>query len=491
METSDMLPRFRNPIEVNPLFDNSYPNYNDSNDYYTLTYLEREDFDKEKDIDLKKGEGFIISSPKNSLKAELKNPEGIHSYRFGSRLSDPNPYQERYSCNCGELKGHINKRRFCQKCQSYCRRVDDDFGLFGWVTIDEPYAIINPDIYKVLDCFFGKSKFAKDKKTKKGSVLQNIVYWDKEISQDGYVINTKEKPNEPFYGIGMIEFRERFDEIMEYYRSIHKNNANKMAYYNDIMRDRNLVFIHSIPVYTTHLRPMDIDLVEGRLAYEDTNKYYTMIQKLAAQVNKHKRRMDRVERLKNDQLYRLQAQLMALYDEVLAICSGKKGELRNLFSGRYNMSSRNVIKQNPDLRIDQVELPYTALVICNEQLIINVLMRTYNISPQEAWDRWYRAVSDVDPIIVQILEDMIHNRCDGEGIPVMINRNPSIAYGSLLQMYCKGINYNYTMSMPLQVLPLLAADFDKQTLSHIWDDKPCVKSLFNCLETCNARLATA
>ena len=102
-------------------------------------------------------------------------------------------------------------------------------------------------------------------------------------------------------------------------------------------------------------------------------------------------------------------------------------------------------------------------------------MRTYNISPQEAWDRWYRAVSDVDPIIVQILEDMINNRCEGEGIPVIINRNPSIAYGSLLQMYCKGINYDYTMSMPLQVLPLLAADFDKQTLSHIQDDKLCVK----------------
>jgi DNA-directed RNA polymerase beta' subunit len=183
---------------------------------------------------------------------------------------------------------------------------------------------------------------------------------------------------------------------------------------------------------------------------------------------------------------------MLLYDEVLAICSGKKGEIRNLFSGRFNMSSRNVIKQNPDLRIDQVELPYVALVICNEQLIINVLMRTFNISPQEAWDRWYKAIGEVDPVIVQVLEDLIHNSCDGEGLPVIINRNPSIANGSILQMYCVGINYDFTMSMPLQILPLLAADFDKQTLSHIWDDKPCVKSsLIKSLETCNARLATA
>lgn len=32
-------------------------------------------------------------------------------------------------------------------------------------------------------------------------------------------------------------------------------------------------------------------------------------------------------------------------------------------------------------------------------------------------------------------------------------------------MFCVGINFNFTMSMPLQVLPPLAADFDGDTLN--------------------------
>ena len=37
---------------------------------------------------------------------------------------------------------------------------------------------------------------------------------------------------------------------------------------------------------------------------------------------------------------------------------------------------------------------------------------------------------------------------------------PSIQYGSILQMFCADISESYSMEIPLQVLPLLAADFD-------------------------------
>ena len=53
---------------------------------------------------------------------------------------------------------------------------------------------------------------------------------------------------------------------------------------------------------------------------------------------------------------------------------------------------------------------------------------------------------------------MIKNSCDGQGIPIIINRNPSINYGSILQMYCVDINFEHTMEIPLQILGPLAAD---------------------------------
>ena len=41
----------------------------------------------------------------------------------------------------------------------------------------------------------------------------------------------------------------------------------------------------------------------------------------------------------------------------------------------------------------------------------------------------------------------------------MKNR-PTLNYGSILAMRCIGINDTFTMSMPLQILPPLNADFD-------------------------------
>ena len=66
----------------------------------------------------------------------------------------------------------------------------------------------------------------------------------------------------------------------------------------------------------------------------------------------------------------------------------------------------------------------------------------YNISYQEAYNRWYKAVSNIDPTIVKILETMIQNGHvnpeTGEtepGIPYIINRNPRIVGTRVARLY--------------------------------------------------------
>lgn len=441
--------------ELNLSVRYSYPR---NDEYDIVAYLERINFEEEKYEDLKKGKGFIVSVPqKSSLKKDIKNPDGIFSTKFGQRLGDLNPYIDQYSCQCGNLKSAINNGLECPKCGTICKHIGDDFSIFGWIEIDREYGIINPDMFKLLDSFFGRSKHLKNKRAKKGSVLMNMIEYDKEIDQNGHEVGDKIKSGEPYYGIGMIEFKNRFDEIFEYYYSKNK----KKEIYEDIMVDRDKLFINSIPVFTTLLRPMDI--FADTMYYEKTNGYYNMMVKGAQQINKNKRKIDRVPKAKNHQLFRFQMKYMALYDEVVNILNEKKGQLRTLLSGRFNFSSRCVIKQNPKLRIDQVELPYAELVIANQQKIINILHRMYNISYQEAYDKWYKSIGTVDQTIVNIIEDMIKQ--SGEGLPVIINRNPTISFGSILQMFCVGINFNYTMSTPLQVLAPLAADYDGDVLN--------------------------
>ena len=438
----------------------SYP-HSDQFDYEAR--LERIDYDKEREHDIQTGKGFIISSPKATLKKDIKNPDGIFSSKFGQRLGDMNPFMDRYRCSCGELRYRINHGRVCKKCHTICRYVDDDFSIFGWILLKPEYPVINPDMYQQLDALFGKSKYVKivrQGKTKKKikSKLLNIIDYGIAIDQNGQETELEPKSDEPYYGIGMLDFYARFDEILEFY---HKKNPNKQDIYDDIMVDRDKVFIHSIPVYTTHLRPVDIN--DSSMYYEKTTGIYNMMTKLASYINKNATRSDRTPKLKNQQLFNFQMKFLELYNEIVAILSGKKGNLRMLVGGRFNFSSREVIKQDPELRIDQVKLPYVELVITQEQRIINVLHRTYNISYQDAYDKWYRSISEYDPTVEEILMDMI--RSSKEGLPVIINRNPTIAFGGIMQMFCVGINHNFCLSVPLQVLPPLAADFDGDSIN--------------------------
>ena len=67
-------------------------------------------------------------------------------------------------------------------------------------------------------------------------------------------------------------------------------------------------------------------------------------------------------------------------------------------------------------------MPYTMLVKVLQQRIINVLMKSYNATPSSAYNQWSKALVNFDPIIGKIIENLI--KASGEGIPVIINRNP-------------------------------------------------------------------
>lgn len=428
--------------------------YPHSDEYDFLTKIETIDLDAEAKRDIANGDGFLITEPKNSNKKDMKNINGIYSSRFGQKLGDVNPFADRYSCECGYLKARINHGIECPMCHTKVKYVDDNFKMFGWIVLKDEYHIIHPKFYDSLDYIFGESKYNTErKKMKGGRKLQNILNYDPEVDQHGFATECNFKPDkEPFYGIGMIDFYNRFDEILDYYYTL---NPKKKDYYDEIRENRDIVFCHSIPVFTTHLRPADIR--DNYMYFEPTNGMYNIINKHVHKINKNTRKMDQDPKIKNNELYKVQMTYMELVGEVMNILTGKRGQLRNLISGRYNFSSRNVIRQDASLRVDQVKLPYIELVKCLQQPIINILVRNYNISPSEAYDKWYRAIAKKDDRVAEIIDNIIHANPYG-GIPVLINRNPTICYGSIMQMFCVGYTDTLTMSVPLQALKPLAAD---------------------------------
>ena len=341
----------------------------------------------------------------------------------------------------------------CPICQSIVKYYDDDVSIFGWLVLKDKYFIIHPNIYRTLEGFIGAAR------------LNRIIEPDIQVDSNGKVIPTvSNKKDEPFKGIGLFEFRERYDEILEFY---YNKYPQKTIYYDDLKANKGITFTHSIAVFSALLRPSALD--NGSLKYQSCNENYQMLSRLVYDCNNDKLRLNQKIKEKAQLLYDIQFQYNAIYEELKAILSKKKGDIRGSIGGRYSFSSRSVIRQDPYLHCDEVKLPFQGLLELLQQVIINILVKTQNISYSQAYKRWYKCqITGFDQTIYDIIDGLIK---DSGGLACLINRNPTISYGGVLRCRCVGINMNYTMSISLLILKPLAADFDGDTLNilYLWN----------------------
>lgn len=270
----------------------SYPR-NDEYDYESR--LERINLDDERKNDIKTNNGFVILRSQ-SIKKDLKDHDSIFSDRYGQTLQDVNPFADRYKCECGNLTSRINHGLTCPLCGTKVKYVDDNFGYFGWICLKDPYHIIHPNLFKSIEFFIGASK------------LNNILKPIDEKDEDGFDMEIDRSKLDLYDGIGMLDFKEKFREIMDYYLL---KSPDKKEYYDDILANYDKIFVQSIPVYTTHLRPFRI---EGEsFFFEGTNAIYNILVRLASSINKDDLKMNRKRKPKNQLLYDLQLKFNELY----------------------------------------------------------------------------------------------------------------------------------------------------------------------------------
>jgi len=104
--------------------------------------------------------------------------------------------------------------------------------------------------------------------------------------------------------------------------------------------------------------------------------------------------------------------------------------------------------------MDEITLPYFGLCILMQQRLINIIKKSYNITYSQAYKIWYYASLKVDPRVLQIINELIKtNR-----VSVLINRNPTIFYQSIVYKRVVGCTQDYTMGIDVYTLDGLAAD---------------------------------
>lgn len=281
----------------------------------TGVQLEKLNWDKECERDLMLGRGFIVSEPAITGK-DTKSMYGIQSPLFASDWSDgEDAFADRFKCACGAMKGKIFEGEICPECKTKIEFRDVDLSYTGWIVINN-HKIIQPIYFNKLASIIGSKTF------------NEIIKYDKFIDRDGHV-QEKTTDTNPFRGIGLIEFRERFQEILEYYKGKKKNKWEEIK---EIEEDKDKVFTSCIPVFSSVLRP--VSFRNDSFFYSTIDKKYNSIFSSARLLNdtdlyeKRRKKWTKEKRERMDIatiLSTIQEKLMQLWELVFDLINQKDG----------------------------------------------------------------------------------------------------------------------------------------------------------------------
>jgi len=397
---------------------------------------------------LKKGKDFLITNPVSIGKNNTKTVDGIFSPKFGhTQFDDQLGTKDMYRCQCGNLAGAIFIDEICPKCGTPVEFIDADLTIMGWIPLGE-YCVINPALFIHLQMLIGKNE------------IRNILKVDvSKMDSNGNIIYER-SPKSPYAHIGMLEFREKIDEIIEFY---YKKFPKKKDIYELVMEYKDCIFTSYIPVYSAILRPLIKS--DEKIRSFKANTHYDTIMKQYELISLDVGNMLTIL----PALFEIQYEYMELYEFIVDSYAGKEGLFRSQFGGvRIDYGARSVIVNGKDLKPDEVDIPYVTAITFLELEILYLLRRLDNITENEAYTILNRALREFNPKIHALAQNIVDR--SKTPISVLVNRQPSISDRSFRLLRVRKVKDDIddlTLSLSPSLLDGFAGDYDGDSLAYI------------------------
>jgi DNA-directed RNA polymerase beta' subunit len=373
--------------------------------------------------------------------------KGLFSKRiFGNLNSD-----DEFSCDCGKFTGKLYEGLSCDKCNTEVKVIQANIDKIGWIDLKEFY-VIKYISYSLLEKIIGRDN------------LKNIIHLPNKITMQGDVDEKEIKEvqslseEHKYWHIGINEFKGKYKEVLKYYFDLHDQKERKIY---EFLEDEDDVFTSKIPVISIVLRPA-MRTADGLKLDELNNVYINILKNVEILEDK----INLTEIIKDITVELIQAEYFQLSSKIMDNIKSKGGLIRNQIMGtRINFSARNIISPaKAGYKIDEVVLPYLTFLNLFKLEIINILSKIKGVNFFEAEEIWHKASLRVDEEIYMIMKKMIVD----EEVGILLNRNPTISYGSMLYLKIAGIKNEYedlTMSIHNGILTLLAGDYDGDVLN--------------------------
>lgn len=358
------------------------------------------------------------------------------------------------SCDCGILRTNKYHGKRCSLCNTVVQsRVDKIFEPRFWYRKpDGITSLFNPVAWIMLGTNLSIGNF-------------NLIAYFCDRSRELTIKNEnvgKYIEQLPFER-GYNYFIENHDEIIDalIVPKVITGKSKRLMFRDWYQRYKEFLFTDNIPIPNRDYVIME-QTGSAKFAQSTNTSALDAIRTLQIiHQSIHKFSEARLER----RIVTFYEQITEYYNSTLAKFIGTKNGImrQNVFGELLAWTGRCVITSicGPHA-YDEIELPWVVALRIYRIHLFGMIKRKYHLSPNDIFEILERAVTYVDPMIVELFEELINNAYLG-GSYVILGRNPTIYKGNILSLKCRRIKYDLsdmTLGLSILVTRPLNADFD-------------------------------
>ena len=359
------------------------------------------------------------------------------------------------TCNCGYLKGEYVKDKVCPKCHTKVLSVYDNLLPIFWVRkFDDDLPFVNPKFWAMLSKLIYK----------KYDALRYLA--------DTYY-NPKQKP--PVFEmlkliIGGRSYRNlinNIDKIINYllnnstYKNKHQKLQNLLNLYN---KNKDKIFSNYLPLHNKKLFVMERN-IKGDFTSSVVSEAVDIAVDIVFTINN----LSTDKRKLENKTAQLISGITNLFYNYVNEFVGKKGGLvrRNIYGTRSHFTFRYVASSlRSTYDYNTIHVPWEVGPIVFRPHLLNKLLKR-GFSLKEAQKYLDGAVTRYDKLIDDLLKELIEES-PYKGIPVLVNRNPSLGKGSIHRVFITRFKEDVaetSVNISTMIATSLNLDFDGDELN--------------------------
>lgn len=403
-------------------------------------------------------------------------------------------------CSCGSLSGAMYRGVRCTHCDTIVEElVGSELTSKVWIrTPNGIPALMNPQYWNQLRMYLMRGKNSSDpgddkSEKKTASTKFDLLQW---LTNPTYrpekIAKTALKMIQRLEDIGMnkrgyIHFYDNFDTYLPFlltdkaFRKSPRNATAGLELLHLFQKNRENVWQQYIKIPNRA-----VNIIEQN---NSARNYDPMTPLLLRAVREIVGIDDEENSRGNDSIRRRETQCSKLltylsdYSSMVnsQFLGSKHGLIRkNVIAGRSNYTGRFVVTAiSTPHEMDEVHLPWVGFMGIYEPQIRNVLSKRYGFSAQTISRILTKYQRTYHPELYKIMTDLIQSSRgeDGKvGLPLVLNRNPTLKQGSIVLLRCTMVKTDVrdlSASTSGQIAPLYNGDFDgdEETLMALVDKR--------------------